>query len=236
MPSSPDLPNKYSLYRAENTADGGARVGMAQHIAKWRDGFPARAKVAEERGVFSARSCDGRCCVGTDVFGSVESALSERREVHVSLLQGRWMCLFFLFLLQLTLFSINRDVWNISPSFSRRYGVCCALPMIAVFIIFQRAVSCFLCHPLTWTEKWVSPKRGGVAPLRGKVRLTKAIKRTLWSVLVQAAATHYPAAQLISKAVHNTQQSSKWNSLIWYFPIMLPRSVVTTGVDGIFAP
>lgn len=48
-----------------------------------------------------------------------------------------------------------------------------------------------------------------LAPLRGKVRLTKAIKRTLWSVLVQAAATHYPAAQLISKAVHNTQQSSK---------------------------
>lgn len=73
----------------------------------------------------------------------------------------------------------------------------------------EKSISCFICHSLTWTEKWVSPERGELSPLRRKVRLTKAIKRTLWSVLVQAAATHYPAAQLISKAVHNAQQSSK---------------------------
>lgn len=69
----------------------------------------------------------------------------------------------------------------------------------------------------------------GLPPLHGKARLTKAIKRTLLSILEQAAAAHYLAAQLISKAVHDAQQYSKWNSLIWYFPIMLPYSVVMTG-------
>lgn len=64
--------------------------------------------------------------------------------------------------------------------------------------------------------------------LHSKARLTKAIKRTLPSILEQAAAAHYLAAQLISKAVHNAQQSSKWNSLIWYFPVMPPHSVVMT--------
>lgn len=43
---------------------------------------------------------------------------------------------------------------------------------------------------------------------RGKARLTKAIKRTLASVLAPAAA-HYLAAQWISKAVHDAQQRSK---------------------------
>lgn len=69
----------------------------------------------------------------------------------------------------------------------------------------------------------------GLPPLHSRARLTKAIKRTLLSILEQAAAAHYLAAQLISKAVRNAQQSSKWNSLIWYFPIMLPYSVVMTG-------
>lgn len=60
-------------------------------------------------------------------------------------------------------------------------------------------------------------QRGGVyLRLHGRARLTKAIKRTLLSILEQASAAHYLAAQLISKAVHNAQQSSKWNSLIWY--------------------
>lgn len=66
-------------------------------------------------------------------------------------------------------------------------------------------------------------------PLHGRARLTKAIKRTLQSILEQAAAAHYLAAQLISEAVCNAQQSSKWNSLIWYFPIMLRYGVVITG-------
>lgn len=70
---------------------------------------------------------------------------------------------------------------------------------------------------------------GGYLPLHGRARLTKAIKRTLLSILEQAAAAHYLAAQLISKAARNAQQYSKWNSLIWYFPIMLPYSVVMTG-------
>lgn len=74
-----------------------------------------------------------------------------------------------------------------------------------------------------------SGEKGGLPPLHGRARLTKAIKRTLLSILEQAAAAHYLAAQLISKAVRNAQQSSKWNSLIWYFPIMLPYSVVMTG-------
>lgn len=72
-------------------------------------------------------------------------------------------------------------------------------------------------------------QRWGLPPLHSRARLTKAIKRTLMSILEQAAAAHYLAAQLISKAVRNAQQSSKWNSLIWYFPIMLPYSVVMTG-------
>lgn len=75
----------------------------------------------------------------------------------------------------------------------------------------------------------VTFSRGGLPPLHGRARLTKAIKRTLLSILEQAAAAHYLAAQLISKAVRNAQQSSKWNSLIWYFPIMPPYSVVMTG-------
>lgn len=198
-------------------------------------GFLQEQKLRRSEAYLLPRSCDGRCCVGTDLFGSIESALGEEGSARLFVPKSSSVCLFFLFLFRLTLFFINCDVQNILPNPSRHHRICCALPMIAV-VIFQKAVSWFLCHPLTWTEKWVSPKRGGLAPLRGKVRLTKAIKRTLWSVLVQAAATHYPAAQLISKAVHNTQQSSKWNSLIWYFPIMLPRSVVTARVDGIFAP
>lgn len=122
---------------------------------------------------------------------------------------------------------------------SKVWWILSAPLMLSVFIFQKKKknpISCFICHFLTWTEKWDSPERGELAPLRRKVRLTKAIKRTLWSVLAQAAATHYPAAQLISKAVHNAQQSSKWNSLIWYFPVMLPCSVVMEGVDGIFAP
>ena len=69
----------------------------------------------------------------------------------------------------------------------------------------------------------------GLPPLHGRARLTKAIKRTLLSILEQAAAAHYLVSQLISKAVRNAQQYSKWNSLIWYFPVMLPYSVVMTG-------
>lgn len=73
-------------------------------------------------------------------------------------------------------------------------------------------------------------------PLHGRARLTKAIKRTLQSILERAAAAHYLAAQLISKAVCNAQQSSKWNSLIWYFPVMLRYGVVITGARWNICP
>lgn len=75
----------------------------------------------------------------------------------------------------------------------------------------------------------VFQQRKGVTSPERQSEKTKAIKRTLLSILEQAAAAHYLAAQLISKAVRNAQQSSKWNSLIWYFPVMLPYSVVMTG-------
>ena len=91
-------------------------------------------------------------------------------------------------------------------------------------------LSCFSLQP--GLRPGVQRRVGGGAtppPLHGRARLTKAIKRTLLTILEQAAAAHYLAAQLISKAVRNAQQSSKWNSLIWYFPIMLPYSVVMTG-------
>lgn len=63
----------------------------------------------------------------------------------------------------------------------------------------------------TWVEKRVSAERGlpPCLPLPGEARLTKAIKRTLRSILEQAAAAHYLAAQLISKAVHDAQQYCK---------------------------
>lgn len=47
--SNPDSLNKYSHYTAENTADGGARVGMVQHIEK----------------VSGRVSCKSRSCGGT---------------------------------------------------------------------------------------------------------------------------------------------------------------------------
>lgn len=51
-------------------------------ILQRRDGFPARAKVAEEWGLFNAHSCDGCGCVGTNFLGNVGFALREKRRAR----------------------------------------------------------------------------------------------------------------------------------------------------------
>lgn len=56
-------------------------VLVRRSILQRRDGFPARAKVAEKWGLFNTHSCDG--CAGTNFHVNLGFALREERRAHL---------------------------------------------------------------------------------------------------------------------------------------------------------
>lgn len=116
-------------------------------LQRW-DGFPARAKVAEEWDLFNAHSCDGCGCVGTNFLVNVAFALREERRARLfsSLcLKVRNVCLVFVPSLADALHRKPSCAEYITKSLEVWWILCVPL------YFSKKSISCFICHSnLDW--------------------------------------------------------------------------------------
>lgn len=142
-------------------------------ILQRRDGFPARAKVAEEQGLFNARGCDSCGCVATNFLGNVGFTLGEERWARLlfSLSLKVVKCVFgVFFLLWLTLVTVNSHVQNIQRASKGVMDSLCS--SYACWIYFsKRTIVLFylLLSNLDWKVSFTQTRGAGSPALQSEI-------------------------------------------------------------------